>query len=132
MKSKNMVSIALRVLAAVIMLQTLYFKFTGQPESVYIFSKVGVEPWGRIATGIAELVASVLLLVPATTVIGALMGIGIMLGALATHLFILGIEVQGDGNQLFIYALIVLSACVTLLVLHFQQLIGYKKMVWKA
>jgi len=132
MKSKNMVSIALRVLAAVIMLQTLYFKFTGQPESVYIFSKVGVEPWGRIATGIAELVASVLLLVPATTVIGALMGIGIMLGALATHLFILGIEVQGDGNQLFIYALIVLSACVTLLVLHFQQLIGYKKMVCKA
>jgi len=132
MKTKNIVSIILRVVAAIIMLQTLYFKFTAQPESVYIFSKIGIEPWGRIATGIAELVASVLLLVPATIVIGALTGIGIMLGALATHLFILGIEVQGDGNQLFIYALIVLFACVALLVLHFQQLISYKQMLRKA
>lgn len=127
MSAKNIVSIALRVLAAIIMLQTLYFKFTAQPESVYIFSKVGIEPWGRIITGIAELVASVLLLVPATVVIGALMGIGIMLGALATHLFILGIEVQGDGNQLFLYALLVLLACVALLFLHAQQLNKYKQ-----
>lgn len=131
MKPKNIVSIALRVIAAIIMLQTLYFKFTAQPESVYIFSQVGIEPWGRIATGTAELIASVLLLVPATTVIGALMGIGIMLGAIATHLFILGLEVQGDGYQLFIYALLVLLACIALFALHFQQLIRYKQMVWK-
>lgn len=132
MKAKNIVSITLRVVAAIILLQTLYFKFTAQPESVYIFSKVGIEPWGRIATGIVELIASVLLLVPTTIAIGALMGIGIMLGAIASHLFILGIEIQGDGNQLFIYAVIVLIACVALLALHFQQLIRYKQMVWKA
>jgi uncharacterized membrane protein YphA (DoxX/SURF4 family) len=132
MKAKNIVSMVLRVVAAVIMLQTLYFKFTAQPESVYIFSTVGIEPWGRIATGIAELIASLLLLIPATVSIGALLGVGIMLGALATHLFILGIEVQGDGNQLFIYALVVLLACVALLFLHIQQLMKYKQMVWKA
>jgi len=115
---KKVISIVLRLVAAVIMLQTLYFKFTGQPESVYIFSQVGIEPWGRIGTGVAELVASILLLVPRTVAFGALMAIGLMLGAIATHLFILGIEVQDDGGQLFIYALIVLISSVILLMIH--------------
>lgn len=129
MKAKTIISVLLRLVAAIIMLQTLYFKFTAQPESVYIFSSVGIEPWGRIGTGVVELIAAVLLLVPATVVIGALMAAGIMLGALATHFFILGIQVQGDGGQLFSYAVMVLLASMVLLFLHFPQLISYKRML---
>jgi putative oxidoreductase len=126
---QKFISIALRFIAAAIMLQTLYFKFTAAPESVYIFTQVGIEPWGRLATGGAELVASLLLLIPRTIVLGALMGVGIMLGAVATHLFILGIDVQGDRGQLFAYALIVLIASVSLLVLHRDQVRTYRNML---
>lgn len=128
---KKTLSIILRLVAAAIMLQTLYFKFTGQPESIYIFTQVGMEPWGRIGTGVAELIASVLLLIPATIVLGAVMAIGIMLGAVVTHLFILGIEVGGDGGQLFAYAMIVLVASAILLVLHFDQVLSWKKVLIK-
>lgn len=131
MKAKKYFSIALRIIAAVIMLQTLYFKFTAQPESVYIFSKAGMEPVGRIMTGIAELVASILLLIPSTIALGALMGIGIMMGAIVFHLTILGIDVQGDGGQLFIYALTVFTACVVLLIIYFKQLLLFKKLLLK-
>ena len=110
MKSKNLLLWACRVIAAVIMLQTLYFKFTASPESVYIFSQVGMEPAGRIATGVAELLASILILIPKTSLIGASLALVIMLGAIATHIMILGIEVMNDGGQLFIYALIVTLA----------------------
>ena len=89
------------------MLQTLYFKFTAAPESVYIFSQVGMEPEGRIATAIAELLASILILIPRTSLIGASLALFIMIGAIATHVAIIGIEVMNDGGQLFIYALIV-------------------------
>jgi putative oxidoreductase len=126
MNTKKIVSIVLRLVAAFIMVQTLYFKFSGQPESIYIFTKAGMEPWGRIGTGVAELIASVLLLIPSTIVIGAVMAIGLMAGALGTHLLILGIEVQGDGGQLFIYALIVLLAGVALLSIHSGQLTSYR------
>src|SRR5712672_4020652 len=78
----NILFWSLRLLAAVIMLQTLFFKFSGAEESVYIFSQLGIEPWGRIGTGIAELIASILILIPRTTPLGALLGLGIMSGAL--------------------------------------------------
>jgi uncharacterized membrane protein YphA (DoxX/SURF4 family) len=110
MKSKNLLLWACRIVAAVILLQTLYFKFTGAPESVYIFSQVNMEPDGRIATGIAELIASVLMLIPKTSLIGAALALFIMIGAIATHVSILGIEVMNDGGQLFIYAVIVAIA----------------------
>ncbi|MFM7856659.1 MAG: DoxX family protein [Flammeovirgaceae bacterium] len=97
-----------RLVAAIIMLQTLYFKFTGAEESVYIFTQMGMEPWGRIGTGVMELVASVLILIPSTVWIGAILGIGLMGGAILSHLAVLGIEVKGDGGQLFFYALAVL------------------------
>lgn len=113
-KSRNTWTWLLRVIAAGIMLQTLFFKFTAAPESVYIFSKVGMEPWGRIMVGIFELVASVLILIPRTTAYGALIGIGVMTGALFMHIFRLGIVVQNDSGQLFIYALLVLGSCLTL------------------
>ncbi|RYU91836.1 DoxX family protein [Emticicia agri] len=100
-----------RFVAAALMLQTLYFKFTAAPESVYIFSTIGLEPYGRIGTGIAELIASVLLLIPRTSWLGALMGIGIMAGALVSHLFLLGIEIMDDGGQLFFMALVITICC---------------------
>ncbi|MBC7936523.1 MAG: DoxX family protein [Rhizobacter sp.] len=130
MNTKNIFSWVLRLVAALIMLQTLYFKFSGSPESIYIFSAVGIEPWGRIATGIAELVAAILILIPATVAVGAAMGIGIMTGALLTHLFIIGIEVQDDNGQLFIYALIVLIACTILLVQNRQQLAMWRAVLF--
>ncbi len=99
-----------RLIAAGIMVQTLYFKFTASEESVFIFTTVGMEPWGRIGVGVMELIASILLLVPATVWAGSLLAFGLMGGALGLHLTLLGIEVKGDGGQLFIYALIV-SLC---------------------
>lgn len=113
---------ALRIVAAFIMLQTLYFKFTAAEESVYIFSSLGMEPWGRIGTGVLELIAAALLLYPRTTVFGAAMGAGLMSGAIFFHLTRLGISVKGDGGQLFIYALIVFSACVALLLLKRKEI----------
>lgn len=95
------------IVAAVVLLQTLWFKFTAAPESVHIFSTLGVEPWGRIGSGIAELIAALLLLLPRMAWIGAGMALGIMGGALLSHLFILGIDVMGDGGSLFILAVIV-------------------------
>jgi hypothetical protein len=102
----------LRLIAAIILLQTLYFKFTAHPESVILFTKLGVEPWGRIATGVIELITAVMLLWRPTVFFGAIMGIGLMSGAIASHLFVIGVESQGDGGQLFILAFVVWFACV--------------------
>lgn len=110
MKSRNLLLWACRIIAALIMLQTLYFKFTGAAESVYIFSQVGMEPEGRFATAIAELIASILILIPKTSLVGASIALFIMIGAIATHVSILGVEVMNDGGQLFIYAIIVALA----------------------
>ena len=107
----------LRIIPAIILLQTLFFKFTAAEESVYIFSELGMEPWGRIATGIMELVAAVLLLYPKTTAIGAFISIGLMVGAIGAHFIKLGIEVKNDGGLLFIYAVIVLISSITLLII---------------
>jgi uncharacterized membrane protein YphA (DoxX/SURF4 family) len=126
MKFKIIFSWVLQILAAIILLQTLYFKFTGHPESVALFTKLGVEPWGRILTGILELIASILLLIPATIVFGAVMGLGLMLGALISHIAIIGIESQGDGGQLFLLALLVLTSCIFILFIHKQQLMAIK------
>ncbi len=124
-KSKNILIWALKLIAAVIMLQTLYFKFSAAPESVYIFSSLGMEPWGRIGTGIMELVASILIIVPRTTAYGAFLGLGIMGGAILSHVLFLGIAVMGDGGQLFIYALLVFISCAILLYIYRHQLKRY-------
>jgi hypothetical protein len=108
----------LQLIVAGILLQTLFFKFTGAPESVYIFSTLGAEPWGRVGSGIVELIASVLLLIPARTTIGATLALGVISGAIVSHLTILGIEVQGDGGLLFALALIVFVASAAILVLR--------------
>ncbi|MDL5051528.1 hypothetical protein QQ054_36600 [Oscillatoria amoena NRMC-F 0135] len=100
-----------RLVAAILMLQSLFFKFSAAPESVYIFSTLGMEPVGRIGSGVGELIASILLLIPATSWLGALMGLGVISGAIFFHLTKLGIEIQGDGGQLFIYAVLVFISC---------------------
>jgi uncharacterized membrane protein YphA (DoxX/SURF4 family) len=115
---------ALRILAALIMLQTLFFKFTGAEESVYIFSTLGIEPWGRIGTGCLELIASILILLPRTTAIGAVLGLGIMSGALFFHVTKLGFAVKGDHGQLFIYCLLVFLSCLVLAWAFRAQLTG--------
>lgn len=104
----------LRLTAAVILAQTLYIKFMASEESVYIFSALGIEPYGRIGTGIAELIAVILILIPRTTLFGAIMGCGILVGAIFAHLFVLGIEVKNDGGTLFILALIAFLCCIAL------------------
>jgi uncharacterized membrane protein YphA (DoxX/SURF4 family) len=94
--------------------QTLFFKFTGAEESVYIFTKLGIEPLGRIGSGVVELIASIFILIPRTTLVGALLAAGTMMGALVSHLFVLGIEVQNDGGTLFTLAIITLICCLIL------------------
>jgi uncharacterized membrane protein YphA (DoxX/SURF4 family) len=118
MKINIILSWFFRLLAAVILLQTLFFKFTGAPETIYIFTTLGLEPWGRIATGIAELIVGILLILPRTAWLGAIGGIGVIAGAIGAHLTKLGIEVQGDGGLLFILAVVVLVSCIIVLYLH--------------
>ena len=97
----QILSWVLQLTVAGILLQTLFFKFNGAEESVYIFSTLGVEPWGRIGSGVVELVAAVLLLIPMTAPFGALLTMGVMAGAIGSHLTVLGIDVRGDGGLLF-------------------------------
>lgn len=115
---KVIISWILRIAAALIMAQSLFFKFSGASESVYIFSTLGMEPWGRIGTGLIEMIASVLLLIPATAWLGAIAGLGTMSGAIFFHLTVLGIEVGNDGGQLFIYAVITWVCCLILLLME--------------
>ena len=96
-----------RIAAAVILVQTLFFKFTGAEESVYIFTKVGAEPFGRIGSGIIELIAAILLFVPRLSWLGATLACGVMAGAILSHLTILGIVVKDDGGLLFTLACVV-------------------------
>ncbi len=108
----NKISFFLRLLPAVILLQTLFFKFTAAPESVYIFSTLHAEPYGRIGTGILELIAAGLLLTPRFSFWGALLTIGLMLGAIASHILFLGIAVQNDGGKLFALAICALLPAI--------------------
>ena len=121
----------LRLMAAAILLQTLYFKFTGSEESIYIFSTIGMEPWGRIGSGVLELIASILILIPQTTVFGAVLGAGLMCGAIFFHLTKLGIEIMDDGGLLFAYACIVLISCLILIIVYRKVLLVLINKIFK-
>jgi uncharacterized membrane protein YphA (DoxX/SURF4 family) len=114
-KKTNYFLWVLQIIASIILLQTLYFKFSAAPESVYIFSKLGVEPYGRIGSGIIELIAGILLLTPRYSWLGALIGVGVMSGAILSHVTVLGIEIMGDHGELFILALSVFVCCAIIL-----------------
>lgn len=115
------VSWVLQVTAALIFLQTLFFKFTGAEEARFIFQTLGAEPWGRWGVGLAELVAAALLLTPRTVPIGAALAAALMLGAILSHLTKLGIVVKDDGGTLFTMALVVLAAASAVLVIRRDQ-----------
>jgi uncharacterized membrane protein YphA (DoxX/SURF4 family) len=111
----------LRLLAAVILLQTLYFKFTAHPESVKLFTQIGMEPYGRIGTGILELITAILLLIPRFTGYGAILGLVLMTGAIYFHLTKIGIYFNGDP-VLFIYAVLTFICCAILIFVYKGQL----------
>jgi putative oxidoreductase len=117
-KGQRVTSLTLRVTVAAILGQTLFFKFSGAPESVYIFKTMGMEPWGRIGSGIVELIAAMLLLAPQTVAIGAILALGVISGAIVSHLTRLGIAVQGDGGLLFALAVAVFLGSGVLLAIH--------------
>lgn len=110
------------IIAAIILLQTLFFKFTAHPDSVYIFTTIGGEPYTRIVSGIVELIISFLLLFSRTSIYGALLGALIMLGAMGSHIFLLGIEVNGDNGTLFILAVVAFLCCCYIIYLKSNQL----------
>ena len=112
----------LQIVVAVILLQTLFFKFTGAEESIYIFTMVGAEPWGRYGSGVMELIAAVLLLVPGYAAMGALLAVAVGVGAVFSHLTILGIDVKGDGGLLFGLACVVLVGSAVVLGIHRREL----------
>src|ERR1043166_1339429 len=97
---QNVVSWILQIIVALILFQTLFFKFTGAAESKYIFTRLGLEPWGRIGSGVVELIACILLLHPRTVTLGAILSIGVISGAIVSHLTRLGIVVvNSDGTR---------------------------------
>ena len=111
----NYVSWLLQLIVAAILLQTLFFKFTGAAESVYIFKTLGAEPWGRIGSGVVELIAAALLMFPRTVTLGALLALGTISGAIVSHVTKLGIVVQDDGGLLFGLALVVFVCSAVIL-----------------
>jgi len=113
----------LRGVAAAILLQTLFFKFTGAKESVYIFSTLGIEPWGRIGSGVAEVIASVLLLTPRTVAFGAILSLGVISGAIVSHIAKLGIALPAvdDHGELFSLAVAVFICSAAVLILHRRE-----------
>ena len=128
-RAQAVVSWVAQLAVAGILLQTLFFKFTGAEESVYIFTTLGrfvhvagVEPWGRIGSGVIELIAGLMLLVPATASLGAGLAMGVMAGAIASHILVLGVEVKGDGGLLVALALTAFVGSVVVLVLRRSQI----------
>jgi uncharacterized membrane protein YphA (DoxX/SURF4 family) len=114
-KTQNIAAWVLQIIVAVILFQTLFFKFTGAEESKYIFSTLGLEPWGRIGSGVVELVAVILLLIPSTVTIGAVLALGTITGAIFSHLTTLGIVVKDDGGLLFMLAITVFVLSLAIL-----------------
>ena len=119
---KTIASWIFQLIAAAILAQTLFFKFSGAEESKYIFATLGVEPWGRIASGCVELVAVVLLLTPRAVTLGALLAIGVMTGAIGSHLTKLGIVVKDDGGLLFALAVVVFLSSVAVLAIRRREI----------
>lgn len=119
---KKTSTIILSLVIAIIYLQTLYFKFSAHPDSVYIFSKLNLEPYGRIGIGILELITAILIVTPKTRIIGAILSLGVISGAIASHLGPLGIEVLGDGGKVFYLAVVVFVCSALLLWIQKEEL----------
>ena len=121
-KSQSIASWILQIIVAVILFQTLFFKFTGAEESKYIFSTLGAEPWGRIGSGVIELAAVILLLIPSTVTVGAVLALGTGTGAILSHLTKLGIVVRDDGGLLFGLAITVFVSSAVILFIRRSEI----------
>ncbi len=123
-KNQAILSWILQAITAVILLQTLFFKFTGAQESVYIFTTLGIEPWGRIGSGVVELLAAILLLIPGTVTLGAILALGTITVAILSHLTKLGIVLTAvnDRGELFALAVVVFVCSLAVLVIRRQQI----------
>lgn len=115
---KKRILFVLRLIVAIILIQTLRFKFTAHPDSVYIFEQVGLEPIGRIGIGILELLAGILLLVPKSVWAGAILTLGVIGGAIVMHLTQLGIEINNDNGVLFITAVVTFIIALVILYMY--------------
>lgn len=124
-KREHIVTWVCALIAAGIMIETLFFKFTGAPESKYIFSKMGTEPWMRWVQGIWELLASIGLLLPALRWAGGILTTGAMAAAILSHMTWLGYSIQGDHGLLFGMALVTFACGVTVLWIHRHRIPGY-------
>ena len=116
---KTTVSWILRLFVAIILTQTLYFKFSGHADSVEIFSALNMEPLGRILIGILELIAAILILVPGTVAYGAILAWGIMSGAIIGHFTDIGFA--GGLKSLFFLGLAIWVCSTILLFLYRNQ-----------
>jgi uncharacterized membrane protein YphA (DoxX/SURF4 family) len=123
-KTVKIIDWIVRIIVAVVLLQTLFFKFTGAKESVYIFSTLGAEPWGRIGSGVVELVGAILLLIPRTAVYGGILALGTISGAIFAHLTKLGIAVSAvdDHGELFALALVVFIGSLVVLYIRRSEI----------
>jgi hypothetical protein len=132
-KTQKVASWVLQLVVAAILFQTLFFKFAGAEESKYIFSTLGLEPWGRIGSGVVELIAVILLLIPSTVTIGAILALGVISGAIMSHLTKLGIVVKDDGGLLFILAITVFVSSAIILFLRRDEIpvIGSRRFTHK-
>jgi putative oxidoreductase len=124
MKVKQFISNVLCYLVAIIFLQTLYFKFTAHPDSVFIFSRLGAEPWGRLTLGIVELFTSLLLLRPASRFVGMVISFLIIIGAIGAHMLVIGVCIAGDDGNLFALALFVFLCCLVYFTMNKTQLLN--------
>lgn len=124
---------ACQVIAAGILAQTLYFKFTGAPETVALFEVIGLGTPGRLGTGVAELAAAVLLLIPRTAALGGLLSLGVISGAIMGHLTKLGISIDPvalgnpaleplKGPTLFGLAVIVFAASAIVVAIRRREI----------
>ena len=130
LKMRQWISTILSWIAAMIMAQTLWFKFTAAEESVYIFSSLGMEPWGRIGAGITELIAALLLVVPMSRHLGALIAMGLMLGAILFHLTVVDIVIMGDGGLLFYLAILTFICSMVVFILEYKSFISLKRFLF--
>lgn len=126
MDKEKLIDWGFRFIAAAILIQTLFYKFGAHPDSILLFSQLGLEPAGRIGLGVVELIVAILLLVPETLKYGILLGLGIMAGAIGSHLFVLGFEFNEDGGRLFFLALV---TTVSLLVLAYRHRSALKRLL---
>jgi putative oxidoreductase len=89
-KTMNVVLWLLQIAAAGMFVFVGFLKLSGNEQMVGLFAAIGLGQWFRYLTGTLEVAGAILLLIPRTSGLGALMLVGVMIGAVMTHLFVVG------------------------------------------